>query len=68
MRLLIGFFGTLVVASVIACAPSTSTDERPDVALAPDFTLPAAEGGEVSLSQSLTDHEAAVVVFYRGFF
>ena len=40
-----------------------SVDER-----APAFTLPAADGEPVSLSDLLEDRVAAVLVFYRGFF
>ena len=35
---------------------------------APAFTLPAADGEPVSLSDLLEDRAAAVLVFYRGFF
>ena len=35
---------------------------------APAFTLPAADGTSVSLSDLLDDRAAAVLVFYRGFF
>ena len=35
---------------------------------APAFTLPAADGEDVSLSDLLEDRAAAVLVFYRGFF
>ena len=35
---------------------------------APVFTLPAADGEPVSLSDLLEDRAAAVLVFYRGFF
>ena len=35
---------------------------------APAFTLPAADGESVSLSDLLEDRAAAVLVFYRGFF
>ena len=35
---------------------------------APAFTLPAAGGTSVSLSDLLDDRAAAVLVFYRGFF
>ncbi len=40
-----------------------SVDER-----APAFTLPAADGDPVSLSDLLEDRAAVVLVFYRGFF
>ena len=35
---------------------------------APAFTLPAADGTTVSLSALLDNRDAAVLVFYRGFF
>ena len=35
---------------------------------APAFTLPAADGTTVSLSDLLDNRAAAVLVFYRGFF
>lgn len=35
---------------------------------APDFTLPDADGFPVSLSETLADRDAVVLVFYRGFF
>ena len=35
---------------------------------APDFTLPSASGGSVSLAGLLEDSKGAVLVFYRGFF
>ncbi|MXY28275.1 redoxin domain-containing protein [Candidatus Poribacteria bacterium] len=35
---------------------------------APAFTLPAADGTSVSLSDLLDNRAAAVLLFYRGFF
>ena len=35
---------------------------------APDFTLPSAGGGSVTLTGLLEDSKGAVLVFYRGFF
>ena len=35
---------------------------------APDFTLPSASGGSVTLTGLLEDSKGAVLVFYRGFF
>ena len=35
---------------------------------APDFTLPSAFGSSVSLSRVLSEHDSAVIVFYRGSF
>ena len=34
----------------------------------PDFQLAAAQGGLVSLSETLAENDFAVIVFYRGFF
>ena len=34
----------------------------------PDFQLAAAQGGLVSLSETLAENDLAVIVFYRGFF
>ena len=39
-----------------------------EVETAPDFTLSAADGREVTLTQLLQQHQAVVLVFYRGFF
>jgi len=39
-----------------------------EVETAPGFSLPAAHGREVALTQLLQEHEAVVLVFYRGFF
>ena len=35
---------------------------------APDFTLPSASGGSVTLTGLLEDSKGVVLVFYRGFF
>lgn len=35
---------------------------------APDFTLPDVDGNNITLSQLLQQHDAVVLVFYRGFF
>ena len=35
---------------------------------APDFTLSNADRFPVSLSETLADNDAVVLVFYRGFF
>ena len=40
----------------------------PARAMAPNFSLPSADGAEVALSGLLDDHKAVVIVFYRGFF
>jgi hypothetical protein len=43
-------------------------DVAPDSPLAPEFTLMSAAGVSVSLADLLRGRDAAVVVFYRGFF
>ena len=59
----------LAIATLIAFAGcssnAVSTDGR---APAPAFTLPAADGTSVSLSDLLDNRAAAVLLFYRGFF
>ena len=48
-----------------------STGSKPEASegkAAPDFSLPASTGTFVSLSQLLSGRDAAVLVFYRGFF
>ena len=35
---------------------------------APPFALPSADGRQVSLASLLAEHDAVVLVFYRGFF
>ena len=42
--------------------------EGPDRPAAPNFSLPAAAGGEVALAGLLEEHKAVVLVFYRGYF
>ena len=37
-------------------------------AIAPDFSLPSAQDDQVSLSALIGEHQAVVLVFYRGFF
>ena len=36
--------------------------------MAPNFSLASADGDQVALSGLLEDHEAVVLVFYRGYF
>lgn len=45
-----------------------TSDAAPEVPLAPEFTLTSAAGVSVSLVDLLRGRDAAVVVFYRGFF
>ena len=37
-------------------------------AIAPSFSLPSAQGDQVSLSALIEEYQAVVLVFYRGFF
>ncbi len=53
----------LVPAILLACG-GTPKEGQP----APAFSLPGADGQEVSLGQLLQEHEAVILVFYRGFF
>ena len=48
-----------------APTPAARTQES---AKAPDFSLTSADGEQVSLSGLLEEHQAVVMVFYRGFF
>ena len=50
--------------TVAAEGPETGRTRHP----APDFTLPSAKGGSVTLAALLEDSRGAVIVFYRGFF
>lgn len=59
-------------------APETARIQPPDADAAPsgtpqplrapEFELPSAQGGDVSLSGLLNERNGAVLVFYRGFF
>ncbi len=46
----------------------TAMPQQAEEALAPSFSLPAADGRQVTLAELLQDHSAVVLVFYRGFF
>ena len=48
-----------------ATAPPSAT---PESLRAPEFSLPSADGGTVSLSGLLDGKDGAALVFYRGFF
>lgn len=54
---------TAVVATAEAAPSGTPQPLR-----APEFSLPSADGGTVSLSGLLNEREGAALVFYRGFF
>ena len=52
----------LLLLLAAACGAGDSADT------AKDFTLPSAFGSSVSLSRVLSEHDSAVLVFYRGSF
>ena len=61
----------LLTAAAITALPGCGSDSDKGVSVderAPAFTLPAADGTSVSLSDLLEERAAAVLVFYRGFF
>lgn len=62
----------VLVATVGACGGESADapTERglAESATAPDFALPSASGGTVSLSAVLETRRGAALVFYRGFF
>ena len=61
----------LLAAAALAVLAGCGSDSGKGVTVderAPAFTLPAADGEPVSLSDLLEDRSAAVLVFYRGFF
>ena len=58
----------LAAATLIALVGCRSNAVSVDVGRAPEFTLPAADGTSVSLSDLLDNRAAAVLLFYRGFF
>ena len=60
-------FLSLAAATLIALVGCNSNAVSSD-GRAPEFTLPAADGTSVSLSDLLDNRAAAVLLFYRGFF
>lgn len=54
---------SLAVLLIVACGGSESDSNR-----APDFSLPDSGGHEIVLTELIQEHEATVIVFYRGFF
>lgn len=55
---------TATLMALVGCkSNAVSSDSR-----APEFTLSAADGTSVSLSDLLDNRAAAVLLFYRGFF
>ena len=63
-----------VTVAATAQTPPTSTPTvaastaTPESLRAPEFSLPSADGGTVSLSGLLDGKDGAALVFYRGFF
>lgn len=51
-----------------ATLPAPSVEQSTDRSMAPNFSLPSAGGNEVALSGLLEEHDAVVLVFYRGYF
>ena len=49
-------------------ATASTPSGTPQPLRAPEFSLPSAHGGTVSLSALLNEREGAALVFYRGFF
>ena len=62
--------GAALSAACGGGASSAPSGERglAESATAPDFSLPSARGGTVSLSAVLGERRGAALVFYRGFF
>ena len=58
---------SLAAVTLIALAGCNSNAVSSDGRV-PAFTLPAADGTSVSLSDLLDNRAAAVLLFYRGFF
>ena len=61
------FGGLAACGGESADAPSAERGLS-ESATAPDFALPSASGGTVSLSAVLEARRGAALVFYRGFF
>ena len=56
------------VAAVLLLLSAAACGSGDAGGTAPDFTLPSAFGSSVSLSRVLSEHDSAVLVFYRGSF
>lgn len=73
-RIAIGFSALIVLSLLfpvvaLSCNGNSEPGPEPTNGLpVPDFELAAAQGGLVSLSDTLAANEAVVVVFYRGNF
>ena len=60
--LMLAVAAVLRLLAAAACGSGNAGDT------APEFTLPSAFGSSVSLSRVLSEHDSAVLVFYRGSF
>lgn len=74
-RVAIGFSALIVLSllfPIVALSCNDESEPTPSQPVAgipaPDFELAAAQGGLVSLSDTLEANEAVVIVFYRGHF
>ena len=57
-----------VIAAVLLLLLDAACGSGDSSETAKDFTLPSAFGSSVSLSRVLSEHDSAVLVFYRGSF
>ena len=60
--------GVLALAACGSEPRAAQPNQAPEEEKAVAFELPEARGGMVSLTQLLEGHDAAALVFYRGFF
>lgn len=74
-RIAIGFAFLIVISMlfpVVALSCNSGSEPTPTQSAggipAPDFELAAAQGGLISLSDTLAANDAVVIVFYRGHF
>ena len=56
------------IAAVLLLLLAAACGSGDSAETAKDFTLPSAFGSSVSLSRVLSEHDSAVLVFYRGSF
>ena len=68
VRFLVILSSLAVLLFAVACSSSqdSSTREHPDLRTAPDFTLPAADGSEISLEQ-LRNRRHVLLYFHMGY-
>ena len=60
---------SVAAPTATASVPAPPSGAGPSArSMAPNFSLSSAGGDEVSLAGLLEDHQAVVIVFYRGFF